>query len=282
MRLTLRILLAYMDNILGPEDAQLIGKKVEESEFAAGLLHRIRDVMRRLRLARLGPAAARGSIPTRWPSISTTPFRPIASPNARRSAWSPTCTWPRWPPAIRFLTLVLGEPAEVDPASRQRMYELPRQAAVQAAGTAAGIAAGGGNALPAIDQPDQHPRPKTGVPEYLREPAHAGHRSWRAAAAAAALVLVLLALVWAFNPLGAGTRLAKLLGIHGPAGNTEVSMSPQGPSAPSAALPTAAGPSSGQPSTSPAPAEPAKESRLPLATSPEPPGGAQSPSRPLG
>ncbi|MEZ6122900.1 MAG: hypothetical protein R3C49_06950 [Planctomycetaceae bacterium] len=51
MRLTLRTLLAYLDDRLPPANARELGQKIANSPFATDLAERIRDVVRRRRLA---------------------------------------------------------------------------------------------------------------------------------------------------------------------------------------------------------------------------------------
>jgi hypothetical protein len=51
MRLTLRTLLAYLDDRLPPANAREIGQKIANSPFTTDLMERIRDVKRRRRLA---------------------------------------------------------------------------------------------------------------------------------------------------------------------------------------------------------------------------------------
>ena len=50
MRLTLRTMLAYMDDVLDPADADELKRKIEESDFASGLVDRIRGVTSKLRM----------------------------------------------------------------------------------------------------------------------------------------------------------------------------------------------------------------------------------------
>jgi len=201
MRLTLRTLLAYMDDILEPKDAQAIGKKIEESEFATGLLHRTREVMRRLRLAapELSDTGAGLDANTVAEYLDNTlagdrvpDFEKVCLESDIQLAEVASCH--------QILTLVLGEPAEVDPAGRERMYKLAGQAEAQ---TSSSGEAG---------QPTHAPRQKPTVPDYLRAPS----KKRRFLPTIAALVLVgffvvvILAALGQFEP---GRPVARLLGI---------------------------------------------------------------------
>lgn len=59
LRLTLRTLLAYLDDTLEPSQAKLIGQKIAESEQAQELIERIKTVTRRRRIT-TPPADAAG------------------------------------------------------------------------------------------------------------------------------------------------------------------------------------------------------------------------------
>ena len=208
MRLTLRTLLAYMDGLLDPKDSQEIGKKIEDSKSATELFHKIRDVMRRLRLAApsISERAANLDCNTvaeyldnALPGDRVLDFEEISLKSEVHLAEVASCH--------QILTMVLGEPADIDPESRQRMYQLPtvanrvdeeRLAAVEAAT----MLSGDGNGPISSVVPPVKVRPRPVVPEYLRDPPRKSRLLPAAAVmflAGAAITLILL-LFGQFNP----------------------------------------------------------------------------------
>ena len=221
MRLTLRTLLAYLDGILEPNDSQDLGKKIEESEFATSLVHRIRDVMRRLRLGApsltdrgpgLDPNTVAEYLDNTLATDRVTDFEKVCLDSDVHLAEVASCH--------QILTLVLGEPAEVDAASRERIYnlkDLPAEAASSHAPPALPpTPAMPTSAAPSLDlEGDGEParrqaRPKPTVPEYLREPRK--RPAWLAVAAAAVLAVCLtVVVVFMLGLLDPGTPLGDML-----------------------------------------------------------------------
>jgi hypothetical protein len=293
MRLTLRTMLAYMDGLLEPEDAEDIRKKIEASKSATDIFHQIREGMRRLRLTApslsehgsgLDPNTVADYLDNVLPGDKVPDFEKVCLESPVHLAEVAACH--------QILALVLGEPAEINPASRERMYRIPQVAGQaeeerQAAAAAAAMLSGDGL--------DRSPaglkrRARPGVPEYLREP-----RKRRLLPIAAALLLfggmlgILLVALRQFEP---GTPLGRL--IERLRGQSEVAGAPEEPSepaAPPAATPSptdskakeepspatgtgAAGkPSPEQPAPKPPPAEKGKPGEEPSAVSPAHGGG---------
>lgn len=282
MRLTLRTLLAYMHNALQPEDAPAIGKRIDESESATNLLHRTRDVMRRLRLGAPGVMDRKEGLDANTvseyldhtlPDERVCDFEEVCFTSDVHLAEVASCH--------QVLTLVLGEPAQVDPKSRQRMYglhhsvvaeRLPDNAAGQT-GTAAKTPEAKNESpqsLPVmaasdIGPPAAPPRPsRPSAAEYLRRERRR-RRILPTALVVTTIVLLGMAALFGSGQLRPGTPLGDLLGV-----------TPTGPT-------TAQGPGT----SADAPSAPAEEAQSPdpilppprafdTATIPAPPVGEPS------
>lgn len=177
MRLTLRTMLAYLDDILEPEDHQDIGRKIEESEFATSLVHKIRDVSRRMRLAApkvagrgmgLDPNTVAEYLDNTLTGERVPDFEKVCLESDVHLAEVASCH--------QILALVQVQPAEVNPELRQRMYGMAARAHERAStaddrGEPAHPAAAAALATAGKGPPELPPhaaRPKPEVPEYLR------------------------------------------------------------------------------------------------------------------
>jgi hypothetical protein len=203
MRLTLRTLLAYLDDILDPADKDELAQKIESSDFAEDLVHRTRDTVRRLRLSApqligtgmgLDPNSVAEYLDNVLPPDAVGDYERICLESDVHLAEAAACH--------HVLTMVLGEPADVDPLARQRMYSIATEAAerkrvrvepphVVRAASPSPIAASAPATVPAAHQTTAATME---IPDYLRT--GAWWRSRVALVAIAALLIIGIAIFW--------------------------------------------------------------------------------------
>ncbi len=229
MRLTLRTLLAHMDDVLEPNDRAEVGQKIEESEFAKTLLQRIRDVTSRTRLGTpkvlgKGLAADSNTVAEYLDHImhneKVQEFEKVCLESDIHLAEVASCH--------QVLALVLGHPADIDPAMRRRMYDVinrpdeplepehPPVAAAAANGAAPHVPPA--NPLPVAaspatpvraSSPDPMERERT-VPDYLKSESKKSPLLW--AIAAGILLLLGLGIARIIGPFDNNHPIAGLFG----------------------------------------------------------------------
>lgn len=136
MRLTLRTLLAYLDDILEPEDAEKLRQKIEENPNASDLTHRIRACMAKSRLS--SPAVHGRGLAADANTVSEYLDNTLAverMPEFERTCLESDVHLSEVASCHQILTMVLGEPVEVDNSLRKMAYGLNATAGTSDLGT---------------------------------------------------------------------------------------------------------------------------------------------------
>jgi hypothetical protein len=125
MRLTLRTLLAYLDDTLPPQEALTIGRKVAESEKSRELVDKIKRLTRKRGLAT--PMGGGNDSPSNPNTVAE--YLSDALPADAVAEMEAVClesdvNLAEVAACHQILTLLLSEPARVPPTARKRMYEL--------------------------------------------------------------------------------------------------------------------------------------------------------------
>jgi|GEM_PF-1405667 len=128
MRLTLRTMLAYLDDVLDPADAQELGARISESEFASELVHRVRSSARKMRLS--APDLEEQGVGCELNSVAD--YLDNVLPEEYLADFEQVCLESDVHLAEvtcchQILTLVLGEPAVIPDGLRERIYRVDSQ-----------------------------------------------------------------------------------------------------------------------------------------------------------
>lgn len=223
MRLTLRTLLAYLDDILDESDARELEKKIDESEMATKLVHRIRQIVGQTRLD--APSLEADGLGSDANTVAeyldnTLPVDDV--PEFERLCLDSDVHLGEVAACHQILTIILGEPAATTTDLKKRIYQLKDSASTVQPPIAAALDA-------RIDEPqgdeveaptpsslvDQAAKPAydsdehwTSAPDYLKRP----RRSiWKPVGIAALIVFCLaFAGLFGMGPLDRSHPIASL------------------------------------------------------------------------
>jgi hypothetical protein len=123
MRLTLRTLLAWLDDTLEPGQVRDIGKQVADSPFAQELSERIHRVTRQRRLSVPGSSGAEGTDPNIVAGYLDNDLDPEAVAEFEKKCLTSDVNLAEVASVHQILSL-LGQKVQVPPEARTRMYQL--------------------------------------------------------------------------------------------------------------------------------------------------------------
>lgn len=124
MRLTLRTLLAYLDDTLEPLEIKTIGQKVSENEPAQELITRIKQATRRRRITTPPATGPNAFDPNMVAEYLENELATEQVAELERICLESDVHLAEVASCHQILTLVLGEPASVPPTAKERMYAL--------------------------------------------------------------------------------------------------------------------------------------------------------------
>lgn len=124
MRLTLRTLLAYLDDTLGPVETREIGLKVAENPPAQELIDRIKRVTRRRGLATPPSSDGATSDPNTVADYLSDTLTPEQVAEFEKICLESDVHLAEVAACHQILTLLLSEQVRVPPSARRRMYQL--------------------------------------------------------------------------------------------------------------------------------------------------------------
>tara|TARA_R110002072_G_scaffold11215_6_gene51132 strand:+ start:2110 stop:4800 length:2691 start_codon:yes stop_codon:yes gene_type:complete len=132
MRLTLRTLLAYLDDMLDDQDEKLLKQKIDESSYATSLVARIQSAMDHPDLGAMSPDAVgpleNANVISEYLD-STLSAEQIAE--VERVCLESDTTLAEAAACHQILTMVLGQPARVGDGLKERIYALPSSEALR-------------------------------------------------------------------------------------------------------------------------------------------------------